>query len=217
MIRGAIFDVDGTILDSMRIWDEVGARYLRSVGKTAEPDLEEKIFFMSLPEGAEYMRKHYGLDRECHEIIEGVLSQVEEFYYHEATLKEGAKEMLKQLYERKIPMITATSSRREHIEKAFERLGIKDFFLQVFTCEEAGAGKSKPDIFHMAAEKLGTIPEETYVFEDGLYAIETASKAGFKTVGIYDDVSCNDWERIKSTADFYMRELKEFHKFWEYV
>lgn len=87
MIKSAIFDVDGTLLDSMKIWDNAGERYLSSVGKTAENGLSEKLCDMSLTEGAEYMKKQYALSFSTDEIVSGVLKIIEDFYFYEVGLK----------------------------------------------------------------------------------------------------------------------------------
>ena len=124
MIKSAIFDVDGTLLDSMKIWDDAGERYLSSVGKTAENGLSEKLCDMSLTEGAEYMKKQYALSFSTDEIVSGVLKIIEDFYFYEVGLKNDAKEILQFLESNNIKMIIATSSDKTHIKKAFERLGI---------------------------------------------------------------------------------------------
>ena len=124
MIKSAIFDVDGTLLDSMKIWDDAGERYLSSVGKTAENGLSEKLCDMSLTEGAEYMKKQYALSFSTDEIVSGVLKIIEDFYFYEVGLKNGTKEILQFLESNNIKMIIATSSDKTHIKRAFERLGI---------------------------------------------------------------------------------------------
>lgn len=203
MIKSAIFDVDGTLLDSMKIWDNAGERYLSSVGKTAENRLSEKLCDMSLTEGAEYMKKQYALSFSTDEIVSGVLKIIEDFYFYEVGLKNGTKEILQFLESNNIKMIIATSSDKTHIKKAFERLGILKYFTDIVTCSQIGKGKTSPDIYLACADKLGTAPSETLVFEDAVFAAETAHKAGFKTVGVYDESSRNNKNRIKAVCDYY--------------
>ncbi len=203
MIKSAIFDVDGTLLDSMKIWDNAGERYLSSVGKKAENGLSKKLFKMSLTEGAEYIKKQYALPSSTDETVFGVLKIIEDFYLYEVGLKSGAKEILQFLKSNNIKMIIATSSDKTHIKKAFERLGISEYFTNIVTCSQIGKGKTSPDIYLACADKLGTSPSETLVFEDALFAAETAHKAGFKTVGVYDESSNNDKNRIKAVCDYY--------------
>lgn len=107
-------------------------------------------------------------------------------------------------------MVVATSTDRVHAEAALKRTGIYDYFERIFTCSEVGEGKSKPDIYEEAAAELGTKRTATWVFEDALYAIKTAKKAGFRTVGLYDETSKKEQEKIRGTADIYLKEIEEF-------
>lgn len=207
MIKGAIFDVDGTLLDSMEIWESLGVRYLQGIGMEPEKDLGKILYPMTIEEGVCYVKKQYGLIQDTAQITQEVLSIVRDFYYNEAALKQGALELLERLAQKGIPMAAATSGDRDHVEAAFRRLGISRYFKTIFTCAEVGKGKMNPLIYQMAAESLGTEPEETYVFEDVLYAIQTANKAGFHTVAVYDRFSEQDREEIKKQAEIYLPDF----------
>ena len=215
MVKGAIFDVDGTLLDSMEIWEDAGARYLRSIGTVPEENLSEILYPMTMTEGAEYVKQRYDLTFALEEIIQGVLDAVRDFYYYEARLKPGVKKFLARMKGKGIPMAAATASRREHIEAAFDRLGISGYFGRIFTCEEVGAGKNNPLVYKQAAGDLGAEPGEILVFEDVLYAVLTAKKSGFCTVGVYDKFSAKDTEEMKRQADVYVRDLTEVYGFLE--
>ena len=117
------------------------------------------------------------------------------------------KEFRAVMRERGILMAAATASSREHVEAAFRRLGIDGYFGRIFTCAEVGAGKRYPLIYERAAGYLGAKPGEILVFEDVLYAVETAKGAGFHTVGVYDRFSAGETDKIKSLADVYAREF----------
>ncbi len=215
MIKGAIFDVDGTLLDSMEIWEDVGIRYLNKIGIEAEPDLGTILFTMSLPEGAAYVKEHYHLPQEPDEIIQGVLGIISNYYEEIAPLKPGVAEFLKELSKKDIRMTVATSNNKEEVEAAFKRTGLSSYFERIFTCEEVGAGKTKPDIYLEAAKYMGTKPEETIVFEDVLHAVRTAKKAGFLVVGLYDEASKTEQEQIQKEADWYCREISELPDIWQ--
>ena len=186
-ITGAIFDMDGVLLDSMHVWNEAGERFLRKLGITAETGLGRKLFTMTMEDGADYLVEKYGLD----------------FYAEEVELKPGVRELLDRLMQAGIPMVIATSTDRIPAEKAMERTGIGGYFKGIFTCAETGAGKDKPDIYIAAGKCIGTDIESTYVFEDGLHGIRTAHEAGFVTAGIYDPASEKDQEQIREIADIY--------------
>lgn len=217
MIKGAIFDVDGTLLDSMSIWQDVGARYVRSRNVEPEENLAEILFPMTVEEGAIYVKQQYSLEESVEQIVQGVLDTVRDFYYYEAPLKAGAWEFLEALAAEEIPMVVATSSERDQIEQAFGRLNILQYFQKIFTCTEVGAGKSQPFIYQQAGEVLGAAPEEIFVFEDVLHAIKTAKAAGFRTVGLYDSSSEDHQEEIRETADIYLGDLTDFQRFWKYA
>ena len=206
-IRGAIFDADGTLLDSMHIWDELGERYLRSLGIKAEEGLAQILFSMTLEESSAYLKKRYQLAQSEEEIKAGVLAQLEDFYRHKVSLKPGAADFLYKLAEENIPMVIATSGDKELLEAALERLNVAQYFRRIFTCSELKTSKKQPDIYRIAADFLGTAPKETAVFEDVLYAVETAKSAGFFTAAVEDAASISDKERLKQTADVYLENF----------
>ena len=209
MIKGAIFDVDGTILNSMGIWNDVGAIYLRKKNKIPKEGLGEILYSMSLTEGAKYMIDNYYLDNSVEEIIEGVLSIINDFYLHKVQTKNGVVNLLKFLRKNNIKMIVATSSDYNQIDKAFKRLKIRNFFIDILTCEKVGKSKSYPDIYLKFAEILGTKPEETLVFEDALFAIKTAEKANFKVVGVYDPAEMKNKNSIQSLVKYYIQDFSK--------
>ena len=213
MIKGMIFDADGTLLDSMPIWDDLGARYLKGIGIEAEPGLSEILFCMSLEESAAYMKRTYGLSQTEEEIRNGVLAKLDDFYANEVPAKPGADEFLRTLHERQVPMMIATSSSRHHIEAAMRRLGFLDYFAGIITCEEVGSGKSRPDIYLKCAEAIGLPPEEVCVVEDVIHAVRTANAAGFPTAGVYDAASAKDTADMKKECSIYLHDLTDYGEF----
>ena len=215
MIRGVIFDVDGVLLNSMPVWENLGEIYLEHLGIEAEKGLGETLFAMSLEEGADYLIENYGLKQTPGEIIAGLNREVQDFYGRKVPLKEGVRGYLEEFRDRKIPMAIATSGDRANAEAALKRLKVLSYFRAVFTCSEIGSSKSHPDIYYAAALQLDTDPSDTWVFEDALHAIRTAKKAGFRTAGVYDRASGRDLAQIRDTADIYLPEFKSFELFWE--
>lgn len=209
MIKGVIFDIDGVLLDSLGIWDDLGARYLKSIGVEPEEGLNVILFSMSMEQGASYLNEHYNLQKSDAEVHMGLSQMLEDFYFNEVLPKPGAKELLEFVKTKGIKITAATSSPRRHIEKALERNGMLRFFEKIFTNSEVGASKHSPEIYNRAAAFLGTKPSETLVFEDSLYALKTAGNAGFNTVGVYDLKGEKDQEGVKNTGDHYVMELNE--------
>ena len=215
MIRGAIFDVDGVLLNSMPVWENLGELYLNSLGKEAERGLGDILFAMSLEEGADYLISRYGLQTTREEIVEDLTREVRDFYAEKVPLKEGVRQFLYELNEKKIPMVIATSGDRKNAEAALKRLKVLNYFQAVFTCSEIGSGKNQPDIYLAAALQLDTEPSDTWVFEDAFHAIRTAKSAGFKTAAVYDSSNDKDLAQIWNTADIYLPEFADFNIFWK--
>ena len=197
MIKGAIFDIDGTLLDSMPVWENAGARYLATLGIKARSDLKERLDALSLPEGALYMQTEYKLSVTIEEILEGVNQVVKDFYFKEAVLKPGVCDLIQKLKKNQVRLMIATATDAEMAKSALIRNGIWKDFDGMITCEEAGAGKTSPK------------KEETWVFEDSLYAVKTASKAGFPVCSIYDAYSRDNTEEIRTFSDIYVKDFYE--------
>ena len=208
-MTGAIFDVDGTLLDSMPIWEDVSVRYLKSLGVEAESNLPQKLERMSVEEGAAYIKENYGLRETEEEIAAATLKIVEDFYYNEAPLKAGVREYLDRLRAENIPMVIATSSGRPHVEAALRRLGVLDYFCKIFTCSEVGEGKTRPLIYEKAGEYIGGDFKDIYVFEDAIHALETAKQAGFYTVAVYDPSADKDWKQLQGEADISVTDMRQ--------
>ena len=217
MINGVIFDVDGVLLNSMPIWENLGELYLQELGIEAKKDLGKKLFTLSMEEAAEYLISQYNLDKSVEEVVSGFVRAVKEFYEERVPLKEGVREYLSEFRARKIPMVIATSGDRRNTEAALKRLKIYSYFQGIYTCSEIGSGKDQPDIYFAAALQMDTDPEQTWVFEDTLHALRTAKAAGFRTVAVYDKSSDRDLAEIWNAAEIYLPDLNDFDSFWNRV
>lgn len=203
-IKGAIFDLDGTLLDSMCIWETAGIRYLESLGIKPRPDLRDTILPLSIVQAAMYFQKEYGVTYSVPEIMAGIDKSVEEFYFNSAEPKRGVISFLNLLKERGVKMCVATATNRRLVEAALSRNGMLDYFIKIVTCTEVGSGKDKPEIFSTALSVLGTRREETYIFEDAYYAIKTAKESKFPVVAVSDKSAEKHREEITRLADIYI-------------
>ncbi len=208
-ICGAIFDFDGTLFDSMFIWDSIGADYLRTLGIQPEPELNQIFKTMSLPEAAQYYRHHYAVTLSVDEIMEGVNHRAEEMYRMQVTLKPGVRQCLEALTERGAGLAIATASDVYLVQMVLEHHGISEFFSHIFSCTDVGAGKTQPLIYEQALTALGTRRDQTLVFEDSLYAIQTAKAAGFTVIGVYDRYEPAQTE-VQRISDFYITDFADF-------
>ena len=216
MIKGAIFDLDGTILDSMFIWDTIGEDYLRSLGIEPKEILKETFKTFTLEQAAEYYRENYGVTLSVDEIIDSVNKMVERYYAETVKLKPDIEVFLEKLKAKGIKMCIATVTDKPLVEAALDRLGVRDYFSEIFTCASVGHSKEEPHIYREAQKHLNTEKGETAVFEDALYALKTAKSDGFITVGVYDIHEENQAE-LKTTADHYIEDYSDFEKFWNSI
>ena len=207
-IRGAIFDVDGTLLDSMFIWDTIGETYLRSIGYQPKENLNETFKNMSLHQAARYYQTEYGVTQSIDEIMDGVNAMLERYYRFEVPLKPGAAELLERLRQSGVRLCIATATDRHLVEAALDRCGVLSCFGEIFTCNEVGHGKDEPDIFEAALRFLGTRREETLVFDDALYAVRTAKEAGFPVAAVYDSHERSQAE-VRARSDLYLEDLTQ--------
>ena len=211
MIKGAIFDLDGTLLDSMSIWDSVGVDYLLSKGYAPKDGLKENFKNMSMIQAGEYLKSEYLIPLSVQEIVDGVNALTEDFYINRVQLKAGAKELLEYLSANGVKMCIATATDGYLVEAALKRCGVREYFSKIFTCTDVGHGKDEPIIFREAMSFLGTDKSNTVVFEDALYAIKTAKRDGFIVVAVFDAYEKNQ-EKVKTLSDIYLHVHTDFEQ-----
>ena len=199
MISGAIFDLDGTLLDSMMIWEDFASAYLRSRGIDPPAGLEGRLESLTLSEAAEYLRTAFSLPEGREEILDG-MNRTADARYDTVLPKPGVREMLAALSLSGVPMAVATLTDRPTVLRTLSRLGLLSYFSHVFTCAEVGARKDTPVIYEAALAALGTPKAETAVFEDALYAMQTAAAAGFPVVAVYDPSGADRFEEAAALA-----------------
>lgn len=209
-IRGAIFDMDGTLIDSMGMWSTIGSAYIRSIGKTPKDDIDRRFSSMGVHEAAVFMKEEYDLDGSCDEITETIYKRVEKSYFETIPLKNGVVEFLEYIESKDIPMCIATATDEYMADAALERLGIRKYFKGIFTSRAVGEGKDQPKIFLEGARLLGTSPSETAVFEDSVVAIRTANAAGFYTAAVFDESFAYAWDEIKEIANVWQNDLSGY-------
>ena len=206
-IKGAVFDFDGTLFDSMPVWESLGERYLLSLGIRPAADVKDRVREMSLFQAACYLREEYALDLSPEEIRDGINRLIRDFYFYEVLPKRGAHAFLERLTKEGIRLCIATASDRAQIEAALKRCSMERFFERIFTCTEVGHGKDEPHIFREAAAYFDAKPEETLGFEDALHAARTAAEAGFPVVGVFDSSEPRE-EELRALCVCYLSDFE---------
>ena len=208
-MKAAIFDMDGTLIDSLRLWDILwkafGKRYLNDDTFAPSKADDKAVRTVPLKEAMELIHTNYGIGASGAELLSFANILIEDFYANTVALKPGVQEFLDYCKECGIKMCIASATAPDLIAVALEHCGISRYFSEIFSCTMLGKGKDSPDIYMLARDFLGSAVEETCVFEDSLVAIETASQAGFLTVAIYDRFNYGQ-EKMKQIATAYIAE-----------
>ncbi len=208
--QAAIFDLDGTLFDSMWIWKQLDADFLAAHGQVITPDYTDAIKSMTWDEGARYTVERYGLSKTPEEVIQTWFDMSADYYRTKVKMKPYAKEYLAFLHEHGVPMAIATSMEPQHnIDIVLDANDLRPYFQNITVATEVSRGKGFPDIYLLAASRLGIEPARCAVYEDILAAMRGAKAGGFQTVGIYDSVSDGDWETIQKEADVSVRSWKD--------
>ena len=195
----AIFDMDGTLVDSMIFWKNLATEYLTGKGIREIPaDILERIQSMTMSESAALFQKEFGLsgdpEAEMNAMMDG-------HYRNDIPLKPGVREYLQKLHCRGVRMCVASSTAEHLMESCLTRLGVRDYFEFLLSCETVGAGKNSSLVYDTSAKQLNSSPAEIAVYEDALYAVQTAKAAGYYVVGVYDDSAAENWQTITNIAD----------------
>jgi len=210
--KGAIFDLDGTLLDSMHFWNDLGAEYLRHKGIIPPNNINEVLRTLSLEQSIRYFQEVYFIKGSENEIKKEIIGLIENQYRLKVPLKPSVIPFLDKLYNSNVKMCIATATDYNLALAAMERLYIAKYFEFIFTCTQAGLGKDNPEFFLKTLEMLKTSKCETIVFEDSLHAIKSAKAADFFVAAVYDESSEEDKEEIISIADIYLNSFEGFVK-----
>ena len=206
--KAAIFDFDGTLLDSMGVWLEVDRVFLARRGIALPDDYAEAISPMGFPAAAAYTKKRFALDEDEDAIMAEWHALAVDAYANHVALKHGVLDYLTSLRRRGIPFAAATASQAVFYLPALRRLGIADWFSSITEISEVSRGKGNPDIYLRAAEKLGMAAVDCAVFEDIVPGVRGALAGGFYTVGVYDD-RCVNADLLRAICDRYIYSFSE--------
>lgn len=206
----AIFDMDGTLVDSMAYWNRLGREYLESKGVTgALEEILKQIKPMTMTDAAALFLREFSLQGTVETVAAELNGRMDAHYRNDIPLKPGVKAYLNRLKQEGVAMCVASSTAQPLVEACLSRLGVRESFAFLCSCETVGAGKDKPDIYLACARRFGAEPAEIAVYEDMLFAAETAKKAGFYVVGVYDDNAAASWQELMQMTAEQIRDWNE--------
>lgn len=208
-IEGAVFDLDGTLLDSSWVWEKVDEKFLGDRGFQVPDDYVDEISPLGAERAAVYTIERFGLNEDKDDIVREWIEMAKKEYATEVVCNPYAKEFLEELHKLNIKMAVATSSDRELFMKTLEREGILKYFQKIVTVDEVERGKGYPDIYEEAARRIKVNPHKCLVFEDILAGVTGASLGEFNVVAVFDEKSKHNWEKIKSISKYSINDYKE--------
>lgn len=211
-LQSAIFDLDGTLLDSTGFWDVFSHEMLNIPMGQPCPDLRPEFRERTPREAAVRCKEVFGFSQSVEELTELFTNRVLNFYLNDVQAKPHVREFLSILKMEGVWMYVATEAEREMAVKALKHAGLMDFFRGVLTCRDIGHDKSSPEIYEGCMRRLRSNKRDTVVFEDSLRGIRTAKGAGFRVAAVYDPASQKDQEEIKALSDYYITDYGDMYK-----
>lgn len=208
-IKAVIFDMDGTLIDSMWLWESIDIDYLARHGHTLPEDLQRVIEGMSFTETAAYFKERFQLEDSIETIIAEWNEMAGAYYRERVTMKDNAMAFLKCLSDKGIKTGIGTSNSPEMVQLIMEKFNLGDHINTYSTSCQVAAGKPSPDIYLKVAADLGVAPEECLVFEDVPAGIMAAKNAGMACCAIYDAASETLDDEKKALADYFIYNYDE--------
>lgn len=207
--KGVIFDLDGTILDSLNVWDKVDKAFFKSKGLNVPVGYEKEVNSMTFFECANYIKEVCGIE----DSVEDITKQWEKLAYKEyeknVKLKKGVYEYLVYLKENNIKIGIATSCYKNLYEICLKNNKIYDFFDVIVDTQMINVSKKYPDIYKLCGEKLNINPADIIVFEDILDGIKSAKKAGMRAYFVHNEKTFEDIEEVMKQCDEYITDFRE--------
>ena len=211
-IKYAIFDMDGTLTDTMHIWDTGAGAFLMMRGIV--PHDFETFRKRGYVAGINYMIEEYNLPLTYDEVMAELIKILEYYYNNVATAKPGVKDFLQKMQDNGVKMCIASATNRYLVEACLRRNGILDYFSKIYSTHEDSKPKTDPEVFYMASDFMNA-EGDVWVFEDALYAIKTAKKAGFRVLAVEDYSAGEDRDEIKALADYYITDYNEIYNIFD--
>ena len=211
-MKSIIFDMDGTLADSMAMWRSLGIDYLKSHGVDITSKDAQEMTTMSLKMSSTYMKEKFNLSLTPDEIYNDMKHIAEDFYEHYCTLKHGAKDVLDRFYEEGIPMMLGTGTPEEFFDPFLKREDMFKYFSEIATCDGLNLKKDDPRFFLTCCKMAGFDPKETVLIDDAYFAIVAAKEAGLTTICMYDEANDNMLRELSLKSDLFISDLSVLKK-----
>jgi len=208
-IEAVIFDMDGTLVDSMWVWKSIDVEYLGRFGISLPDGLQSAIQGMSFMETATYFKEHFPIPDSLEQIREDWNRMAWDKYMYEVPLKEGIPDFLEVCRENGIKLGIATSNSKELVDNVVRVHKLRDYFTSIVTGYDVVRGKPFPDIYLAVAGQLGVPPAYCLVFEDIVQGIQAGKTAGMRVCAVEDDYSVREREQKRALADYYIDDYRE--------
>lgn len=207
--EAAIFDLDGTLLDSMGIWEQIDISFLRKRNLSVPEDYAAKISSLSFEETAQYTIARFKLNEKAEDIMREWSEMAAYEYAHHVRMLPYASDYLLRLKAAGVRLAVATGMTMTLAVPCLENNAIFDLFDAVCSTDEVAHGKEYPDVFELVADRIGVPPEKCIVFDDVLPAIKSAKRAHMITCGVYDKYSERQRAEIEKLADYYLLDWRD--------
>jgi len=214
-IKALIFDMDGTLIDSMWIWKQIDIDFLEARGHEFPEDLQKEIEGMSFTETAGYFKERFDLSETVEDLKVIWTEMAIDLYRHKIGMKPGAMTFLEKIQLLNLPMGIGTSNTKDLVVEVLEKNNVMMYFDTIRTSCEVAKGKPSPDIFLKVAEDLGVTPEECLVFEDTVAGAQAGKNAGMRVIGVMDAVSLPHKEEMLELVERYITSYEEILDLFE--
>lgn len=210
MIKAVVFDLDGTLLDSMGVWDSVAQQYLSSYQIQVDQEIQDILATYSLIEVAQYLTNRFSLLPAKEDVLKGIEAIVYEQYHTQIKAKEGVQQCIATCHAQGLACAVLTANSEALTMAALKNCQLMDMFSLIMTCDHIGRSKRDPAIYIEVAKQLGVSLQECIFIEDALYAIQTIKHAGAYVIGVYDEANKADWKTICEVSDQHFISLSQW-------
>lgn len=208
-MKAIIFDLDGTLVDSMGYWRSVSRDFMKTKGIDIEDEVQHKMTTMNLDASLRYLKDYYNLEESFEELMRDFSRTVEDFYRNKVETKEGCLEILEYFKDQGMKVVIGTSTAAHFANIVIEKYGIDKFIDGLYTADSVGHLKAEEKFYTSIAEELGERSEDVFLVDDSYLALRTGKKAGLEVIGIYDENSKDTWPTIVSENKNSVKRLLE--------